>query len=137
LDENKTYLVHKGTAKKISQSKILEPLSMIYSLRTFETNVGIIKEMPVVVKDDIRIYHIEQIGLEHVTANKTKHQAIKYKIQRKEKKNKSFYIWLSNDKDKIPLKIAMDAPLGNLEIQLVKITGTINLAALFKNNKEL
>jgi hypothetical protein len=129
LDNNSNYLIHKGSGKKIKHSKILEPLSLIYSLRSLNYNKII--ETSVVIKDDIRPYRIEQLEQEEVEINNIKFQAVKYSIQRKTKKDKRFYIWISNDKSKVPLRIVMDAPLGNLEIELVKISQKVKLAASF------
>ncbi len=125
LDESLSYLIHKNAGSKITGSQILEPLSMIYNLRTLD--IETIKDTPLVISDNIRMYHIERIGLDEVDVNNTIYQAIKYKIQKQGKKDKHFYIWLSNDKTKIPLRIAMEAPLGKLHIQLTKITGTDQL----------
>jgi len=125
LDEKYTYLVHKKSGNKITTPLILEPLSMIYRLRTL--NVNTIKEIPLVIIGKIRKYHVKQLGLEEVDANGKKYQAVKYKIQKEGRKNKRFYVWLSNDKLKIPLRFAMDAALGQLDIQLVKVTGTNKL----------
>jgi len=133
LDKNHTYLIHKGPGKKITTSKVLEPLSMIYSLRMLDTHS--IQETTVAVLDKISTYHIERIGLEEITTHDKKYQAVKYKIQRNKKKNKQFYIWLSNDERKIPLRIAMNAPLGDLEIQLVKISGNVNIATTYREQK--
>lgn len=119
IDGTQTYLIHKGSGSKITDSQILEPLSMIYSLRSL--NIDAVKKIPLVISDHIRIYRIERIGMEEINANGMKYQAIKYKIQRNGKKDKRFYIWLSNDKIKIPLRFTMEAPLGKLELQLVKV----------------
>ena len=129
LENNQTYLVHKGSGKIKTHSQILEPLSLIYSLRT--ENFSEIKETSIIIKDDIRLYHVEQLGLEKIEINKIQFEAIKYKIQRNNKKVKCFYVWISNDKNKVPLRMAMDAPLGNLEIQLVKLPNKVNLATSF------
>ncbi|MFK5893402.1 MAG: DUF3108 domain-containing protein [Pseudomonadota bacterium] len=127
LDENQSYLIYKKDGKKITNSQILEPLSLIYNLRTLD--IDSIKETNLVIKDDIRLYRIERIGMENIDANGTTYQSIKYKIHRDGKKDKHFYMWLSNDEKKIPLQFAADAPFGKLEIQLVKITGPDNLIA--------
>lgn len=50
-----------------------------------------------------------------------KYQSNKYKIQSHEKKDKFYYVWLSDDKKKIHLHFAMKAPLGHLNINLVKM----------------
>jgi Protein of unknown function (DUF3108) len=128
LDENQSYLIHKKVGSKITTSQILEPLSMIYHLRTQDIDVK--KEIALIIKDNIRLYHIQRIGMEDIQINEIIHQAIKYKIEKKEKNDKYFYMWLSNDKKKIPLQFAADAPLGQLEIKLVKITNTDKLVAI-------
>ena len=124
LDKKQSYLVYKKDGNKIINSQILEPLSMIYRLRIL--NIDHIKETALMIKGNIRPYRIEKIALEVVEVNGTRYQAIKYKINRTGKKDKYFYIWLSDDKKKIPLQFAADAPLGKLQIQLVKITVTDN-----------
>lgn len=129
LDKNQSYLVHKGSGGKINHSQILEPLSLIYSLRT--DNFAEKQDTSVIIKEDIRLYRVEHLGLEEIEVNKIKFQAIKYKIQRNNNKEKRFFIWISNDKNKLPLRIAMDAPLGKLEIQLTKLPSQSRLAASF------
>jgi hypothetical protein len=74
---------------------------------------------PIVVSDDIRIYQVQKGSLETLLLNGEKIQGIKIQIQTSEKKDNYYYVWLSNDEKKIPLRMVMDAPLGKLEIDLV------------------
>jgi len=124
LDNQQTYLIHKEPGDKIKYLQILDPLSLIYIIRTpdFMSDSSILKEIPIAVSDDIRVYRIEKLSLETLSLNGDKVQATKFKIQTHEKKDNYYYLWLSNDKYKIPLRMAMDAPLGKLEIDLVKLS---------------
>jgi len=124
LDNQQTYLIHKEPGDKIKYLQILDPLSLIYIIRTpdFMSDSSILKEIPIAVSDDIRVYRIEKLSLETLSLNGDKVQATKFKIQTNEKKDNYYYLWLSNDKYKIPLRMAMDAPLGKLEIDLVKLS---------------
>jgi hypothetical protein len=106
-------------------------LSLIYSLRTFDfdasdssrlTSSAAASEMAIAVSDDIRLYGIENHGLESIKVGGEQYQAIKYKIQTDEKKDNHYFVWLKNDRKKTPLRLAMDAPLGKLTIDLVKVT---------------
>ncbi|MFK5985522.1 MAG: DUF3108 domain-containing protein [Pseudomonadota bacterium] len=126
LDSKQTYLVHKKNGSKIENSQILEPLSMIYRLRSLDLHTK--KNIQLIISEKIRNYTIERVGLEQIGSIGKKYQAIKYKVLRVGKQDKIFYIWLSNDKLKIPLRFAVDAPLGKLQIQLVKITAAETLA---------
>ena len=80
------------------------------------------KEIAVAISDDIRLYHVKKLALEKLTVNGQSYKGMKYKIQTDERKNNFYYVWLSDDEKKIPLRMAMDAPLGKLEIDLMKIT---------------
>ncbi|MCW8931728.1 MAG: DUF3108 domain-containing protein [Gammaproteobacteria bacterium] len=142
LADQKTYLIHKESGDKIERSQILDPLSLIYTLRatdfasTSEINSGLQsglqsgfksdfnkeKEIAVVVSDDIRLYHVKKMALEELSVNGKIHEGTKYKIQTDEKKDNFYYVWLSNDEKKVPLRLAMDAPLGKLEIDLVGVS---------------
>ena len=50
------------------------------------------------------------------------YQTVKYKINSKEKPDNFFYVWISQDAQKLPVKMSMDAPLGKLEIDLQGVT---------------
>ncbi len=124
LDEQTSYLIHKESGDKIDRSQILDPLSLIYSLRSlnFWSELETDKEIAVAISDDIRLYHVKKLALEKLTVNGQSYKGMKYKIQTDERKNNFYYVWLSDDEKKIPLRMAMDAPLGKLEIDLMKIT---------------
>lgn len=125
IENDQTYLIHKESGDKIKNSSILDPLSMIYTLRSlnFDTEeFDTIIEIPIAVSDDIRLYRIERTGIEEIKVGGENHQTTRYKIHTDEKKDNSYYIWLSNDELKIPLRLAMKAPLGRLEVDLVKVT---------------
>ncbi|MCP3849927.1 MAG: DUF3108 domain-containing protein [Gammaproteobacteria bacterium] len=126
LADQKTYLIHKESGDKIEHSEILDPLSLIYSLRSIdfdtETKHQNIRQISVAVSDDIRLYYVEKLSLEKISINGQSVQGTKYKIQTDEKKDNFYYVWLSDDEKKIPLRMAMDAPLGKIEIDLMKVT---------------
>ncbi len=56
--------------------------------------------------------------METVKVSGKEYQAIKYKINRNEKPEKFFYVWISQDSRKLPVRMSMNAPLGKLEIDL-------------------
>ena len=116
-DSQRIQLVYKESGDKISHENILDPLSLIYYLRT-QDNIEE-SEKFIAVSDDIRKYKIKFMGKETLKLNARKYQSKKYKIQTHENKDKFYYIWLSDDKKKIPLRFAMDAPLGHLSIDIV------------------
>jgi len=126
LADQKTYLIHKESGDKIEHSEILDPLSLIYSLRSIdfdaETERQNKKQISVAVSDDIRLYHVEKLALEKISINGQSVQGNKYQIQTDEKKDNFYYVWLSDDEKKVPLRMAMDAPLGKMEIDLMKVT---------------
>lgn len=126
LEDQQTYLIHKESGDKIKQSQILDPLSLIYTLRSLDfgsdASINTVKEFAVAVSDDIRLYQVTKVAQEKISLNNSSHFATKYKIQTDEKKDNYYYVWLSNDKKKIPLRLTMDAPLGKLEIDLMKVT---------------
>ncbi|MCU7938346.1 MAG: DUF3108 domain-containing protein [gamma proteobacterium symbiont of Bathyaustriella thionipta] len=123
LEMQQTYIIHKESGDKIRYPKILDPLSLIYTIRTLDDTMdsNTLKEIPVAVSDDIRLYKIQKQSLESFSLNGKKVQGTKYKIQTNEKKDNYYYVWISNDEYRIPLRMAMDAPLGKLEIDLVKL----------------
>jgi len=126
LADQKTYLIHKESGDKIEHSEILDPLSLIYSLRSIDFDAKAErqnkKQISVAISDDIRLYHVEKLILERISINGQSVLGTKYKIQTDEKKNNFYYVWLSDDEKKIPLRMAMDAPLGKMEIDLMKVT---------------
>ncbi len=128
LAEQQSYLIHKESGDKIEYLQILDPLSLIYTLRSqeFDFEPGsdsmMVRNFSVVVSDDIRQYHVTPLILEELSINDKIYSGIKYQIQTDEKKDNYYYVWLSNDEKKVPLRMAMDAPLGKIEIDLVKVT---------------
>ncbi|WP_198266244.1 DUF3108 domain-containing protein [sulfur-oxidizing endosymbiont of Gigantopelta aegis] len=123
LDEQQA-LIHKESGDKIERSQVLDPLSLIYILRTldFTSEPTAEKEIAVAVSDDIRIYQVKRMASEAISLNGESRQGIKYQIQTDAKKERRFYVWLSDDQKKIPLRMAMDAPLGKLEIDLMAVS---------------
>jgi len=115
-------IAYKKSGDKIDYAQILDPLSLLYFLRTadFILNSKNVKEIPIAVSDDIRLYRVEKLLPEVILLNGKAIPTIKLKIVTDEKKDNDFYVWLSNDNYKIPIRMAMDAPLGKLEIKLVK-----------------
>ncbi len=113
----KTQLVYKESGDKISHENILDPLSLIYYLRT-QDNIEE-SEKFIAVSDNIRKYKIKFMGKETLELNDQKYQSKKYKIQTNENKDKFYYVWLTDDKKKIPLRFSMAAPLGHLSINMV------------------
>ncbi len=128
LADQQSYLIHKESGDKIEYFQVLDPLSLIYTLRSREfdfehaSDSRTVRNFSVAVSDDIRQYHVTQLTLEQLSINGKIYSGIKYQIQTDEKKDSYYYIWLSNDEKKIPLRMAMDAPLGKIEIDLVKVT---------------
>ena len=124
LADQQTYLIHKESGDKIEYAQILDPLSLLYTLRTldFSADLTAVKEIAVAVADDIRLYRVSRMAVEKLSVNGEAYQGTKYKIQTDEKKDNSYYVWLSNDIKKIPLRLSMDAPLGKLEIDLMQVT---------------
>jgi len=141
LENNRSYFIHKESGDNIDRSQILEPLSLIYILRTLGSDADAlkpvepvpglastkpedVKKIAIAISDDIRVYHIKTVGLQTLEVAGKNYQAIKYQIRSDEKTGKTFYIWINNNDKKIPLRISMDAPLGKLEIDLVKVIQT-------------
>jgi len=117
LVKNPADLVYKESGDKISRSMILDPLSLIYYLRTMSPDDK--TEISIAVSDDIRIYAIEPLGKKIIEINDSQYQSRQYKIKTHEKKDNFYYVWLNDNKKRIPLKFMMDAPLGKLLVELV------------------
>ncbi|MCK5667016.1 MAG: DUF3108 domain-containing protein [Thiotrichaceae bacterium] len=114
----KQNLLYKKSGDSITPVSVLDPLSLIYYLRTQDDIQE--NEIFIAISDDIRKYKIEHMDKEILRLNGQAIVSNKYKIQTDEKKNKFYYVWLADDKKKIPLRFAMDAPLGHLNIDLLK-----------------
>ena len=121
FDDLSIKLAYKESGDNIEAEQILDPLSLIYALRNidFMASDTITKKIPIVVSDDIRLYFIEQQSVETFLLNGQSVSGIKFKLHSPEKSTQSYYIWLSQNKDRIPLRISIEAPLGQLDINLV------------------
>ena len=124
LQGNKlSYLVHKESGDPIKHSQVIDPLSFIYHLRILdEHSLSKGVDMALAISDDIRIYRITPQGAETLQAGEHRYSSLKYSIQTDDKIDNYYTIWLSNDKQKIPLRMTMDAPLGKLRIELVAVS---------------
>ncbi len=121
-DNKQSYLIHKKVGDKLNYQQILDPLSLIYSLRSIDFSVQKNFVKAVAVADDIRVYQVQQLNHELLMIHGKQRSAIKYRIHSDEKKDRYFYVWLSTDINKAPLRMSMDAPLGEIAIELVRIT---------------
>ncbi len=117
LENNLSYFIFDELGDKITYPRVLDPLSLIYRLRTLPDQQTQDKTA-VVIADDIYLYEIEQQGVETITVSGKKYRTVKYKINRSEKPEKFFYVWISQDSRKLPVRMSMNAPLGKLEIDL-------------------
>ena len=120
LENNLSYFIFDKQGDKITYPSVLDPLSLIYHLRTLPEQ-QIQDKTAVVIADDIYLYQIQQQGVETVKVSGREYQTLKYKINRSEKAEKFFYVWISRDSRKLPVKMSMDAPLGKLEIDLQRV----------------
>ena len=119
LESQLSDLVFDELGDSLTPANVLDPLSLIYFLRSISLTEA--REIPIVVTDDIRNYRIEPMDKEVLYLNGQTFQSQKYKIQTNEKKEKFYYVWFSDDGKKLPLRFVMDAPLGHLTIDLIKI----------------
>ncbi len=124
LENNLSYFIFDEQGDKISYSSILEPLSLIYHLRSLPKH-KIRDEVAIIIADDIYPYQIEQQGSEVIKVAGKEYQTIKYKINSKEKPKNLFYVWISQDKQRLPVRMSVKAPLGKLEIDLQDVTQSI------------
>lgn len=118
VKEKNKQLSYKESGDPISATQVLDPLSILYFLRTLDFTER--TEISLVVADDIRLYQIEKQAVELLSLKDKKIPATKFKLHSREKKDNYYFIWLSNDQDKVPLRLSMDAPLGKLEINLMQ-----------------
>jgi hypothetical protein len=121
LADQQSYFIHKESGDNITYNQILDPLSLIYTIRTLNFDSTIIQNIALALSDDIRLYQIKKMTLDELLINGVARQTIKYQIYSKEKEDHYYYIWLSDDNSKIPWRLTMDAPLGKLEITLLKV----------------
>ncbi len=115
-------LIHKKTGDAINVSSVHDPLSLIYAIRRQASNVNsplLSQTIAIAVSDDIRLYHVKKEAQESLIINQQNIATTKYQIHTDEKEDDYFYLWLSDDQQKRPLKMAMDAPLGEIEINLL------------------
>jgi hypothetical protein len=115
-------LIHKKTGDDINVPSVRDPLSLIYTIRMQASNISpppLSQTIAIAVSDDIRLYHIKKEAQESLSINQQNIAATKYQIHSDEKEADYFYLWLSDDQKKIPLKMAMDATLGEIEINLL------------------
>jgi len=114
----KNFFISNNEKKSISK-KIRDPYSFLYYLRTLNLKVG--NEFQFDIFDDNKIFNVEFSIL--------KEERVKTLIGEFQclviepvniKKNKSIMkIWLTNDKNKIPIKIVSNTHFGSLNMLLV------------------
>ncbi len=124
LDNNLSYFIFDETGDNISYSQILDPLSLIYRLRTLPEATKQ-DEIAIIIADDIYLYQIRQQGMEKIKVSGKTYQTIKYRINTKDKPEDFFYVWISQDQQKLPVRMSMDAPLGKLEIDLQQVSQSL------------
>ena len=117
-DKSLSYFIHKETGDDIRHQHVIDPLSLIYKLRQPEFILENSTDIAVAIGDDVRIYRVQQQGMEMLEVNSQTRPAWKYLIHTISNRDKAFYVWLSDDRQRIPLKFLMEAPLGKLVVTL-------------------
>jgi len=133
-EEALSYFIHKESGDELRYQQILDPLSLIYKLRQTAFMPDENAEVPVAIGDDIRIYRVEHQGLEQIEMDSCLRPAIKYYIHLVSNQDKAFYVWLSDDSKRIPLKFMMQAPLGKLVVVLQNIGCKISQSGTFSTS---
>lgn len=133
LDNNLSYFIFDEAGDNIRYSQILDPLSLIYHLRTLPKEIKQ-DELAIIIADDIYLYQIRQQGMEKIKVSGKEYQALKYRINTKDKPDDFFYVWISQDQHKLPVRMSMDAPLGKLEINLQQVTQNLAVLGIMNTN---
>jgi len=121
----------KNTVKIQRDKDLLDPLSVLYYVRGMNLQIGDVVEAYVTDGNDIYLLQIDVIKRERVKTWSGYFDCLKIepKMQNMEgifhKKHKAkIYIWLTNDKRKIPVKIQSEVFVGSFQILLKEIRGS-------------
>jgi len=120
----------KNTVKIQRDKDLLDPLSVLYYVRGMSLQIGDVIEAYVSDGNDIYFLQIDVVKRERVKTWIGYFDCLKIepKMQNMEgifhKKQKAkIYIWLTNDKRKIPVKIQSEVFVGSFQILLKEIRG--------------
>jgi hypothetical protein len=128
----------KGTF--ISGDVTFDILSMYYFARCLdlkEVKVGEVIKMKYFLDDGIYPLDIEYLGKETVETESGKFECIKFSpaLQpgRVFKKDSRMYMWITNDLNRIPVKVEVEILIGSVVLELQKYQGLKNPITSFRN----
>lgn len=121
----------KGTF--VSDDVTFDILSMYYFARCLDiknVKVGEVIKMKYFLDDGIYPLDIEYLGKETITTESGKFECIKFSpaLQpgRVFRKDSRMYMWITNDANRIPVKVEVEILIGSLVLELVKYQGLKN-----------
>ncbi len=139
--QDKNYVLSLNTGKHEVPPNSLDLVSAFYYARRFLFDKDIEKnqtiDLTMFFEEEVLPFKIKYIGLETIKSNFGKVECVKFvPLIEKEspfKDEDDIQVWFTNDGNYIPVKIKVDAPIGNLKCELINYQ---NLKNPFGTKKE-
>lgn len=126
VGEGLSYLIHKKTQRRVSAGPAMDPLTMLYALRTYDYHTLPEREIAVVHKAKIGHYLVRPLGRETIHLNGQEHSALHVRVKQhsaREGEAGQLDVWLSEDSQRLILRFDIEAPVGLIRVDLVGQSG--------------
>jgi hypothetical protein len=98
----------------------IDPLSMLLHLRQHDYHKENTRMLQIINEDDLAPYQARLVGMESLQRDDCHEAALKIEVRRHDDSGEEgvMTLWLSDDAQRLPLRIDVDASLGMLHVEL-------------------
>lgn len=125
-----SYLIHNGTRRRVTEGAAMDPLTMLYALRTYDYQHNGTREITVVHKDRVGRYVVELIGRESMRIAGQGQDVLHVRVKRHdagEGEPGQLDAWLVDDSRRVIARFDVEAKVGLIRVDLTGQSGSAML----------
>lgn len=130
VDDGLSYFIHSKTKRKIEEPSAVDPLTMLYGLRV--QDYLSLEERPIAVVHDAKVglYQARLVAREAIKHNGKQYNTLHVRVKKQEAaegENGQLDVWLSDDSQRVILRMEVQSPVGLIRVELVERQGQLPL----------
>ncbi|WP_127475728.1 DUF3108 domain-containing protein [Sulfurivermis fontis] len=125
-----SYLIHDHTRRRIREGAAMDPLTMLYALRTYDYDVRPEREIAVVHKEQIGRYVVRLLGRETMQANGQTQEVLHVRVRKHDAAVGApgqLDVWLADDQQRVITRFDIEAKVGLIRVDQVGRQGSTML----------